>query len=116
MRVMLDEQLSPRRIGAALARYGHDVRCVAAEPALAGLTDEEVLEHAAADDRLLVTRNARDFVPIARDWADAERRHAGLLVIWSRETDEFGSLVEEIDAALAAVGDHAAWVDATRSL
>lgn len=71
MRVLLDGQLSPRRVGEALARRGHDVRCVAAEPALSGLTDEEVLMAATDDGRALVTRNARDFVPIARDWAEA---------------------------------------------
>lgn len=116
MRVLLDEQLSPRRVGEVLSEHGHHVRCVAAEPALAGLTDDEVLAAAAADSRVLVTRNARDFVPIARDWADTGRPHAGLLVIWSRGTDEFGSLVEEIAAALDAVGDQDAWVDQTRSL
>ena len=51
MRIMLDEQLSPRRVGEALALLGHDVRCVAAEPALAGLTDDDVLEQAAACPR-----------------------------------------------------------------
>jgi predicted nuclease of predicted toxin-antitoxin system len=116
MRILLDEQLSPSRVGDAIAGRGHDVRCVAREPALAGLTDEEVLAVAAAEGRVLVTRNARDFVPIARDWADAGRRHAGLLVIWSRETDEFGSLVDGIVEALAAVGDHESWIDLTRSL
>lgn len=113
---MLDEQLSPRRVGDALARRGHDVLCVAAEPALAGLADEEVLERATATGRVLVTRNARDFVPIARDWADADRRHAGLLVIWSRDTDEFGALVDVIAGALDAIGDQEAWVGQTRSL
>lgn len=116
MRILLDEQLSPRRVGEALARRGHDVRCVASDRALSGLTDEEVLVRAATDDRVLVTRNARDFVPVARDWAEAGRRHAGLLVIWSRETDEFGSLVDEIARALAVGGDQDAWANLTRSL
>ncbi len=92
------------------------MRCVAAEPALAGLTDEEVLVSAAADGRVLVTRNARDFVPLARDWAEARQRHAGLLLIWSRETDEFASLVDEIAEALTTVGDQRTWLNLTRSL
>lgn len=116
MRILLDEQLSPRRVGEPLAAAGHDVLCAATEPAVRGLPDGELLTFAAAQGRVVVTRNARDFVTLARDWADARRPHAGILVIWSRDTDEFGSLVDEILAALAAVGDQDAWVDLTRSL
>ena len=116
MRILLDEQLSPSRVGAPLARAGHDVECVAASQTLAGVRDDDVLSHAATSGRVLITRNARDFVPIARDWAETGRRHGGLLVIWTRETDEFGALVDEILGALDAVGDQAAWQNLTRSL
>ncbi|HEX2304609.1 MAG TPA: DUF5615 family PIN-like protein [Gaiella sp.] len=116
MRILLDEQLSPRRVGDRLAELGHDVLCVADDAALRGATDENVLLFAAADGRVLVTRNARDFAPLARAWADTGRPHAGHLFVWSRETDEFGSLVDEISEALAAVGDQDVWVDLTRSL
>jgi predicted nuclease of predicted toxin-antitoxin system len=116
VRILLDEQLSPSRVGAPLPLFGHDVECVAASQALAGLDDVDVLSHAASSGRVLVTRNARDFVPIARDWAETGRRHAGLLVIWSRETDEFGALIDEILGALDAVGDQDGWVNVTRSI
>ena len=116
MRIVLDEQLSPRRVGEPIARHGHDVACVASESGLRGLTDHELLTYVAAERRVLITRNARDFVPIARDWADAGRRHAGILVIWSRDTDEFGALVAELVEALAAVGGQRAWANLTRSL
>jgi predicted nuclease of predicted toxin-antitoxin system len=116
MRILLDEQFSPKRVGDRLARHGHDVLCVAADEALRGSTDEDVLRFAAADGRVLVTRNARDFAPLARDWVDTGQRHAGILLVWSRGTDEFGTLVEEIRAALEAVGDQQAWADTTRAL
>jgi len=116
-RAIEDEALlSPRRVGERLARHGYDVLCVAGDEALRGATDEDVLRFAAAEGRVLVTRNARDFAPLARDWADTGRRHAGVLLIRSRETDEFGTLVEEIAAALAAVGDQESWVDPTRAV
>lgn len=116
MRILLDEQLSPRRVGERIARRGHDVVCVAADATLQGLTDGELIAFASEDGRLLVTRNARDYVPLTREWASAGRRHAGLLLVWSRDTDEFGSLVREIVAALEAVGDQKAWRNVTRSL
>ncbi len=116
MRVLLDEQFSPRRVGEPLACDGHDVLCVAADDALRGSTDEDVLRFAATEGRVLVTRNARDFAPLARDWADTGQPHAGILLVWSRGTDEFGTLVDEIAAALAAVGGQEAWVDLTRAL
>jgi hypothetical protein len=75
-----------------------------------------VLRFAAAGGRVLVTRNARDVAPPARDWADTEQRHPGILLVWSRETDELGTLVDEITVALDAVGDQQAWADTTRAL
>ena len=70
-----------------------------------------MLELAAAESRLLITRNAKDFDHVARRWASRERRHAGVLLIWTREPDEFGSLVAEILATLETVGAQGAWVD-----
>lgn len=111
MRVLLDEHFSPRRVGERLADAGHDVLALAADARYAGLTDDAVLELAAAEGRILVTRNAKDFDRIARAWASRERRHAGVLLVWARETDELGSLVEEILAALERAGGQAAWQD-----
>jgi hypothetical protein len=34
-----------------------------------GLSGPEVLEHTAAEGRVLVTANIRDFEPISREWA-----------------------------------------------
>lgn len=109
MRLLLDEHFSPRRVGSRLAAAGHDVLALAAEASLAGLTDEAVLELAAVEGRVLVTRNAKDFDRITRAWASRERGHAGVLLVWTRETDELGSLVEAILETLDRVGDHAAW-------
>ncbi|HEU0248332.1 MAG TPA: DUF5615 family PIN-like protein [Gaiellaceae bacterium] len=111
MRLLLDAHLSPRRVGGGLAAAGHDVLAIAEVPAHAGLPDEQVLEPAAAEGRVLVTRNAKDFDRITRRWASREQAHAGVLLIWTRETDEFGSLVTDILAALESVGGHDAWID-----
>lgn len=116
MRLLLDEHLSPRRVGNPLAKRGHDVVATAALPAYAGLTDEELLERATAEDRIVVTRNGKDFERIARRWASTGRQHAGILLIWTRRTDEFGTLVREIQLQLDAVPDQSAWRDLVLAL
>ena len=60
---------------------------------------------------MLVTRNAKDFDWITRRWASREQWHAGVLLVWTRETDEFGSLVTEMLAMLERIGDHDAWAN-----
>ncbi len=81
--MVLDANLSPRRIGGPLRAVGHDVLALAEEPGLEGLDDPLVLELAAAEGRVLVTRNSRDFAPLAREWAEAQRTHAGMILIWT---------------------------------
>lgn len=111
MRLLLDAHFSPRRVGGRLSAAGHDVLAIAEIPTHAGLPDEQVLALAAAEGRVLVTRNAKDFDRITRRWASREQAHAGVLLIWTRETDELGSLVTEILATLESVGEQDVWVD-----
>ena len=59
MRLLLDEMHSPT-IGGALSEKGIDVIAVAGEPSLRGLSDADLLDHAAATDRVLVTENLDD--------------------------------------------------------
>lgn len=116
MRILLDEQLSPRYVAEPLAARGHDVVCIAGDPALESSTDNAVLAFAAESGRILVTRNSRDFAPLARVWAARGRNHAGVLLVWSIETHEFGRLVDEIAGMLAAIGYQDAWANLTLSL
>lgn len=111
MRLLLDAHLSPRRVGARLAEAGHDVLAIAEIPAYAALPDEQVLELAAAGGRVLVSRNAKDFDRITRGWASRGDSHTGVLLVWTRETDEFGPLVEAILETLESIGAQEAWVD-----
>jgi predicted nuclease of predicted toxin-antitoxin system len=115
LRILLDEHFSPRRVGDRLAKKGDDVLAIAGVPAYAGLPDDRVLELAAAEGRVLVTRNAKDFDRIARAWASRDERHAGVLLIWTRETDEFGSLVEDILETLESI-DERTWANLVLSI
>lgn len=111
MRLLLDANLSGRRIGRPLRQDGHDVLALSERPDLEGLADPEVLELAAAEDRILVTRNSRDFAPLLRQWAEAGRSHAGGVLIWTLRHDEFGPILEGLRRLLAERPEQSAWRD-----
>jgi hypothetical protein len=116
MRLLLDADLSHRYIGRPLTRQGHDVLSLQKSPALSPLADPEVLELAAAQRRILVTRNARDFDPIARDWASSDRRHAGLILVWSLRSDAFGEIVSGVERLVAEHPAQADWINLVLTL
>ena len=82
MRLLLDAQLSPARIGDPLAARGHDVLALDAVRELAGLVDSEVLRLAAEDERIL---------------------------IWSLSNRQHGAIIHAVAEGLAALPDPAAW-------
>lgn len=116
MRLLLDANLSGRRVGRLLERRGHDVRALSSEGALAGLSDEAVLAIAASEDRILVTRNSRDFAPILRAWAEGRRPHAGCILIWTLEHREFAAIVAGIERLLAERPRQDDWRDVVLAL
>ena len=109
MRLLLDANLSLGRIGGPLREQGHDVRGVADEPDLEGLDDESVLELATQDERILITRNSRDFAPICRMWAEAGRDHAGVILIWSLSHRQYGEIISGVERWLEQIPSAPAW-------
>lgn len=70
----VDVKLAPN-----LRKAGYD--CVSArEVGNAALDDEAQMVFAANEDRVLLTHNIQDFVPIFKRWWHAEIPHAGLVV------------------------------------
>jgi hypothetical protein len=116
LRVLLDANLSPKRIGAALHRRGHDVLSLASDTALGALDDPQVLELAASERRILVTRNSRDFAPLLRAWAEAGRHHAGCVLIWTLGHHEFAAIVDGVTRLLRDRPDPEQWRDLTVAL
>jgi predicted nuclease of predicted toxin-antitoxin system len=104
-RLLLDEMYSPQ-IASELVRRGHDVVAVAADPALAGLPDEQVLEWATSQGRCLVTENIKDYEVLRRAAAAQGRTHAGLLYCaprrFPRDRRFAGALVDALDKLAAA--------------
>ena len=103
-RLALDEMFSPQ-VAAELVRRGHDVVAVAADPGLAGLPDEQILEWATEQGRCLVTENVRDYELPRRASAAQARTHAGLLYCdprrFPRDRRFLGALVVALDKLIA---------------
>lgn len=100
MRLLLDANLSPRGIAARLRQAGNDVLALAEASAFEALSDPQVLELAASEQRVCVTRNSRDFAPLAREWAEAQRSHAGLILIWTLDHSQFAEIVAGVEGFL----------------
>jgi hypothetical protein len=111
MRILLDAHISGRSVGRALTESGHDVRALDSEIELEGLSDPEVLELAAAESRVLVPANIRDFEPLLREWAGEGRSHAGVILVPASVRNEaFGVLISGIQTTLADTTQEG-WVD-----
>jgi hypothetical protein len=78
VKLLLDVHHSPRA-AERLSSSGHDVIAAAGVPELAILSDEELLRHATADRRVVVTENAKDFDRIVRSWVATGEHHAGVI-------------------------------------
>ena len=111
MRLLLDANLSPRGIAARLRETGHDVLALAEDAAFEGLPDPQVLELAASERRVLITRNSHDFAPLAREWAEAQRPHAGLILIWSLDHNQFDQIVAGVKRYLELWPEQDQWRD-----
>lgn len=116
MRLLLDANLSPKRIGRPLQRRGHDVVSLASDPALSALDDPQVLEFAADEQRILVTRNSRDFAPILREWAEGDRHQCGCILLWTPAHNEFGRIIDGVQELVEARADPSDWRDLTIAL
>ena len=111
MRLLLDADLSQRGIAVPLERLGHDVVSLQADPIRKTFPDDLVLEWATTEARILVTRNARHFSPLARLWVEERRTHAGLILIWTKQGNAFGSIVAGVERVLTEHPDAESWRD-----
>lgn len=78
MTLLLDEQL-PAALAERLRGRGYDAVGVLELPELQSRPDQEVLEYATADRRVLLTENVRDFMLLHAEWRKGGASHFGLL-------------------------------------
>jgi Domain of unknown function (DUF5615) len=113
-RLFLDAHVSGRRIAARLRELGFDVRAADEERELDRLDDEVLLEMAAFDERIMVTFDAKDFVPLLQEWAHAGRSHAGCIVLVGLDHSEFETIVRRTAAIVSEGEDAEHWRNVTR--
>jgi hypothetical protein len=108
LRLLLDEQFAPD-IAIGLRERGHDVLAVCERADLVSSDDEALLESSAAEGRVLLTTNVRDFAPIATHWAGDGRPHHGLLFVsdrtLARSRNTIGAYVSALEKFM---GEHQA--------
>jgi hypothetical protein len=112
-RLFLDAHVSARRIATALRDGGHNVRAADEERTLDGWEDGRLLQLAAAEARVMVTFNARDFARIAREWAGEGRHRAGCAIFVGVDHSELGLILERLADELAARPQAQSWHDYT---
>ena len=110
MPLFLDAHISGPRIARALRERGHDVRAADEERALDGMEDEQLLELAADETRVMITFDVKDFTVIARRWAEAGKTHAGLGIVVGIDHGEFGVILNAISGEVVAERE---WSDLT---
>lgn len=79
MRLLLDEHYSPA-IARELRRRGHEAVSVVEREDLVERPDHELLTQAGSERLAVVTKNARDFVPLARRAAASGASHYGIVL------------------------------------
>ena len=114
-RLLLDEMFSGAIAGQLRAK-GHDVVAVVTDPAPAGLADDQILAHAAAAGRVLVTANIKDFMPLDARYRAASQAHAGLILVSGKTFPPDRSFTAAITSALSALLDQPHTIQAGRVL
>lgn len=113
MRLFLDAHESGRRLGEALRAAGHDVVAANEHPSLDGADDEELMDLAAGDGRIMVTHNARHFVPILIEWAASGHFHAGCVLVKGIDHSQIGALLRGLELLFEAHPAQEEWTDLT---
>jgi predicted nuclease of predicted toxin-antitoxin system len=116
LRFLLDAHVSGLTVGRRLEAKGHDVRPLDQEPALEGLGDDLVLALAAEEHRIVVTQDIGDFPSMLRQWAAAQRSHAGAIVVYGIDHSEFELIIRGVQRWVELYPDPASWADLTVSV
>ena len=97
--LLLDEMFSDT-IAQQLGAKGHDVQAVVADPALVSLPDDQILAHATAARRALVTASIKDFMPLDAAYRAAGHDHAGLILVSTKTFPQARGYTAAITSAL----------------
>lgn len=105
MKFLVDEMFSPA-VARHLTDLRHDAQHVR-DLGLAGRTDDKVLHQATAEDRVVVTENAADFVPLLDAAASAGVVTPPVVLVLKRTLPaDAGAMANELANRLARWADH----------
>jgi predicted nuclease of predicted toxin-antitoxin system len=79
-RLLLDECVDTH-VAVVLSGTGVDCVTVAASPGLRSRPDEDILAAAASLGRAIVTHDAPDYTALSKQWWEAGRHHAGIILV-----------------------------------
>jgi Domain of unknown function (DUF5615) len=102
--LLLDEMFAGP-IAEQVRTKGHDVLAVVADPALIGLSDDQILAHATDTERALVTANIKDFMPLDACYRAASQTHTGLILVSTKTFPQNRGFTAAIINALSALVD-----------
>ncbi len=100
--LLLDEMFTDD-IAQQLRTKGYEVISIVADPALAGLPDEQILAYATTEGRAVVTANIKDFVPLDTRYRAADQSHAGLILVSTKTFPQNRSFSYAVATALVAL-------------
>lgn len=80
MRILIDENMSNRRLGARLQSAGHDA-VLADDVGLLSVSDARVLAWAVRQDRSVMTRDHKDFIDLHDLVLACGGHHPGMLIV-----------------------------------
>jgi predicted nuclease of predicted toxin-antitoxin system len=114
LKLLLDEMFSAA-IAETLRARGRDVIAAQESAELRHRSDEELLEIATRQDRILATENVADVLTIDAAWRAVERAHAGIVLTSNRRFSRHdrryvGRLVAALDGFMAGTPHEAGFV------
>ena len=98
-----------------MSAQGHDVLSLNEDPRLARLRDEQILALGVEEDRIVVTADVSDFVPILRRWASSRRAHCGVILVYLAH-HEFALIVRGVERLLEQRQVQDDWLNVAVSL
>lgn len=102
-----DEDVTDR-LAPLLGERGFEAASVLGEGTV-GLSDEEQLAYATERRWALLTYNRDDFLALARQWSEAGREHAGIVVSRQFSLHELGALLRQVLLLLDRVSAEEMW-------
>jgi predicted nuclease of predicted toxin-antitoxin system len=96
-----DEDVTPR-LAELLRERGHEAESAMAAGTI-GFSDEEQLSFAANRGWTILTCNRKDFSFLARQWQDAGREHAGIVISRQFSNRQTGELLRQTCSLIDSV-------------